>query len=154
MKTMMASLSASKKAAAGGSGAGSAGAVATPSPGTVYSSEMAHLLDAGPRRKIIKTERKPTQRAMNVDFDNLRIVVECGKDLAPKDANGKSDPYLRIFCGSYKYKTKVGILICNDIYICRWSRKPWTLSGIMRSLKSPLQLLRSIPLKLSVGIGM
>ena len=29
-----------------------------------------------------------------------------GKDLAAKDANGKSDPYLRVFCGPFKYKTK------------------------------------------------
>jgi len=27
--------------------------------------------------------------------------------LAPKDPNGKSDPYLRIFCGPLKYKTKI-----------------------------------------------
>jgi calcium/calmodulin-dependent protein kinase I len=92
MKTMMASLSASKKAAAA-----SAGPTITAPPAA----------EAAPRKRIIKTERKVTQRAMNVDFECLRIVVESGKDLAPKDANGKSDPYLRVFCGPYKYKTKV-----------------------------------------------
>jgi len=55
----------------------------------------------------IQTERQPAQVATNADFEQLKVEVVSGKNLAPKDANGKSDPYLRVFCGPFKYKTKV-----------------------------------------------
>jgi len=40
-------------------------------------------------------------------FNELVIKVVAGRDLAIKDANGKSDPYLNIWCGSSKNKTKI-----------------------------------------------
>jgi len=83
MKVMLASLSASKKAAA------------------------AEAAVEAPKKKAIQTERTGTVKAANVDFDHLLVEVVSGKSLAPKDANGKSDPYLRVFCGPFKYKTKV-----------------------------------------------
>jgi len=55
----------------------------------------------------IQTERQPAQVASSADFEHLKVEVVSGKNLAPKDANGKSDPYLRVFCGPFKYKTKV-----------------------------------------------
>jgi serine/threonine protein kinase len=79
MKTMMANLSASRKAAA----------------------------EAAPKKKPFIIERQPTRAALNVDFGSLKIEVVSGKNLAPKDSNGKSDPYLRVFCGPFKHKTKV-----------------------------------------------
>jgi len=89
MKTMMASLTASKKAAAEASGATTTTVEAPKKP-----------------NNIITSRGRPTV-ASNADFTVLRIMVESGAGLAPKDANGLSDPYLRIFCGPYKIKTKV-----------------------------------------------
>jgi len=89
MKTMMASLTASKKAAA-------ESASTTTTTATEYKKP----------NNIITTRPRPTV-ASNADFTMLRIMVESGSGLAPKDANGLSDPYLRIFCGPYKIKTKV-----------------------------------------------
>lgn len=37
----------------------------------------------------------------------VEITVICGKELAPRDANGKSDPYLRLLYGATRLKTTV-----------------------------------------------
>lgn len=37
---------------------------------------------------------------------DLLLKVTQGRNLIAKDANGKSDPYLNIWCGKYKFKTK------------------------------------------------
>lgn len=103
----------------------------------------AYHLEETPKKKQIQTERKTTQRAINVDFENLTIVIESGKGLAPKDTNGKSDPYLRVFCGPYKYKTKVIIsflLSCWFLFdfltwSIRLSKKLLTLCGLLKCLK-------------------
>jgi Ca2+-dependent lipid-binding protein len=39
-------------------------------------------------------------------FKNIVIKVIAGRDLIAKDFNGKSDPYISIWCGSTKNKTK------------------------------------------------
>jgi len=85
MKTMMASLT--KKPD------GSSSATET----TTETKKPTNFITSRPRPAV----------ASNADFSVLRIVVESGSGLAPKDANGLSDPYLRIFCGPFKVKTKV-----------------------------------------------
>jgi hypothetical protein len=37
----------------------------------------------------------------------MLLKVCAGRNLVAKDSNGKSDPYISIWCGKYKYKTKV-----------------------------------------------
>jgi len=39
-------------------------------------------------------------------FKSLKFTVQNGKNLASKDPNGKSDPYLIIWCGAQKFRTK------------------------------------------------
>jgi len=48
---------------------------------------------------------KPTPRVESKKITKLALRVIAGKNLAPKDFNGKSDPYLRVFYGTIKYKT-------------------------------------------------
>jgi len=57
---------------------------------------------------------KPTENITNKEqnssatsYNNLILKVCAGRDLASKDANGKSDPYCNIWCGAQKFKTKV-----------------------------------------------
>jgi len=40
-------------------------------------------------------------------YSSITLKVCSGRDLASKDANGKSDPYCNIWCGAQKFKTKV-----------------------------------------------
>jgi len=40
-------------------------------------------------------------------FTELVVKVCSGRNLAVKDANGKSDPYLNLWCGSSKNKTQI-----------------------------------------------
>jgi len=40
------------------------------------------------------------------NWEALKIRAVRGQDLAGKNSNGKSDPYLKFWCGSYKYKSK------------------------------------------------
>lgn len=58
-------------------------------------------------KKKIQTEKAGILKASTADFTHLKVDVVSGKNLAPKDSNGKSDPYLRVFCGPFKHKTKV-----------------------------------------------
>jgi len=53
------------------------------------------------------TETTSTTTTVNSEpFKELVVKVIAGKDLVAKDYNGKSDPYISIWCGASKYKTK------------------------------------------------
>eukprot|EP01126_Amoeba_proteus_P053739 TRINITY_DN656_c0_g1_i19.p1 TRINITY_DN656_c0_g1~~TRINITY_DN656_c0_g1_i19.p1 ORF type:complete len:447 (+),score=70.01 TRINITY_DN656_c0_g1_i19:324-1664(+) len=59
-----------------------------------------------PKNNQIKTQKQRTVIATNTDFQTLKVHLIGGRDLAAKDANGKSDPYVRVWCGAFKYKSK------------------------------------------------
>jgi len=53
----------------------------------------------------------------NVAFETMRIKIVGGRNLAPKDVNGLSDPYLNIWCGATgKYKTKIKYNTLNPVW--------------------------------------
>jgi len=53
-------------------------------------------------------QEKPvaTTSTSEPNFEALKIRIVCGTGLAARNSNGKSDPYLKIWCGHYKYKSK------------------------------------------------
>jgi len=54
-----------------------------------------------PVAKPVKQKEEPEP-----NWEALRIRILRGCNLAPKNSNGKSDPYLKLWCGQYKYKSK------------------------------------------------
>jgi len=90
MKNLMSALR------AGGAG----GALAAPSTGTATTSHGSSS-SATPAPKSAAVAQR-LQKGVKIE-----IVVIAGKDLASRDANGKSDPYLRITYGQTKLKTAI-----------------------------------------------
>eukprot|EP01126_Amoeba_proteus_P054938 TRINITY_DN6784_c0_g1_i12.p1 TRINITY_DN6784_c0_g1~~TRINITY_DN6784_c0_g1_i12.p1 ORF type:complete len:168 (+),score=26.93 TRINITY_DN6784_c0_g1_i12:365-868(+) len=62
-----------------------------------------------PSTKIsqIKTTKQRPVLALNTDFQALKIRLISGKDLAAKDLDGKSDPYIRLWCGPFKFLSRI-----------------------------------------------
>jgi len=51
-------------------------------------------------------EVKPVPSADEHNWEALKVRLIKGTDLAARNPNGKSDPYLKFWCGQYKYKSK------------------------------------------------
>jgi len=62
--------------------------------------------EPNPKNTKFVTEKKTASVASVVDFEVLEVVLLKGNNLAPKDMNGKSDPFLRVWCGNFKFKSK------------------------------------------------
>jgi len=53
----------------------------------------------------------------DVPFEKMKVKIIGGRNLASKDVNGLSDPYLNIWCGSTgKYKTKIKYNTLNPVW--------------------------------------
>ena len=61
-----------------------------------------HVPAPQPREKTVSKETE-TEEA---NWESLKIRLIKGTDLAARNPNGKSDPYLKFWCGHYKYKSK------------------------------------------------
>jgi len=57
-------------------------------------------------KPVVKAEETPSPKGTGVNWESLKIRVIKGSDLAARNTNGKSDPYLKFWCGQYKYKSK------------------------------------------------
>lgn len=86
MKNLMASLKGASSATATGSSAAAPATQAAPASKAPVASGVAS--------KVSKANK-------------LEVIVISGKNLAPRDANGKSDPYLRLFYGQTRLKTAI-----------------------------------------------
>jgi len=76
---------------------------------------LSHKLTQLAQEPVVTTTPKPAVTATTTTtttsttpiFTELVVKVCSGRNLAVKDANGKSDPYLNLWCGSSKNKTQI-----------------------------------------------
>eukprot|EP01126_Amoeba_proteus_P023539 TRINITY_DN2364_c0_g1_i1.p2 TRINITY_DN2364_c0_g1~~TRINITY_DN2364_c0_g1_i1.p2 ORF type:complete len:220 (-),score=74.05 TRINITY_DN2364_c0_g1_i1:88-747(-) len=97
----------------GAAGAGAAGAAGTTggtggTGGGAGGTGAAGATGAG--RSSTASTTKPAPVVKKVDnepkWTELKVKIVSGQNLPAMDSNGKSDPYLKFWCGHYKYKSK------------------------------------------------
>jgi len=81
--------------------------------GIMATNKLSAILALGPAKKTPSAQpikEVPVAQAVKKEvqkWTNLRVTVHAGRNLAPKDTNGKSDPYCLVWCGAAKaLKTK------------------------------------------------
>lgn len=87
-------------------------AAATPAPNP-------NLTASAPKKPLDVTIREQTPiRTVStaVGWTTLKVEIQSGAQLAPKDPNGLSDPYLKLWCGYFKYKTKIIKKTLNPVW--------------------------------------
>eukprot|EP01127_Copromyxa_protea_P013048 TRINITY_DN3463_c0_g1_i1.p1 TRINITY_DN3463_c0_g1~~TRINITY_DN3463_c0_g1_i1.p1 ORF type:complete len:493 (+),score=112.14 TRINITY_DN3463_c0_g1_i1:637-2115(+) len=60
----------------------------------------------GPAKPLAATKVEAPRPERLKNFEALKIRIIRGEELAARNSNGKSDPYLKFWCGQYKYKSK------------------------------------------------